>query len=91
MNPGLAWMARATGYPIVPVGFGVDRAWRLASWDRFTLPKPRARIAMVYGEPVHVPRDATPETLARATEQVRENLIAAEKRGFEHLGVSTDW
>ncbi|MBK7878730.1 MAG: lysophospholipid acyltransferase family protein [Planctomycetes bacterium] len=91
MNPGLAWMARATGYPVVPVGFGVDRAWRLKSWDRFTLPKPGARIAMVYGEPVRVPRDAKPEDLERATRAIHDHLIAAEQRGFEHLGVPIDW
>ncbi|MBI5363080.1 MAG: lysophospholipid acyltransferase family protein [Planctomycetes bacterium] len=91
MNPGLAWMARATGYPVVPVGFGVDRAWRLRSWDRFTLPKPRARIAMVYGEPVRVERSATPADLERATQAIHDNLIAAEERAFAALGARIDW
>lgn len=91
MNPGLAWMARATGYPVVPVGFGVDRAWRLKSWDRFTIPKPRARIAMVYGEPVSVPRAATPADLEKATQAIHDSLVAAEREGFAHLSVPIDW
>lgn len=91
MNPGLAWMARATGYPIVPIGFGVDRAWRMKSWDRFNVPKIGARIAMVYGEPVRVPRDVDAEGLALATERIRASLIEAERRGFAELGVPIDW
>lgn len=91
MNPGLAWMARATGYPIVPVGFGVDRAWRLKSWDQFTIPKPGARIAMVYGEPVRVPREATSADMEAATSAIHDALIAAEREGFAHLSQPADW
>ena len=91
MNPGLAWMARATGYPIVPIGFGVDRAWRLRSWDRFTIPKPGARIVMIYGAPVHVDRGGGAEELERATRRVQEGMLEAERRAFAALGVAVDW
>src|SRR6185436_8641392 len=30
MNPGLAWMSRATGFPVVPVGMVSNRAWHLS-------------------------------------------------------------
>ena len=56
MNPGLAFMARATGREIVPLGFASDRAWHADSWDHFTIPKPFARVCVVYGEPVPVSR-----------------------------------
>src|SRR5262245_39324362 len=46
MNVGLCWLARKTGAPILPVGFACNRAWRLRSWDRFTIPKPFARIVV---------------------------------------------
>jgi len=91
MNPGLAWMARATGYPVIPLGFGVDRAWRLKSWDRFTIPKPGARVVMRYGEPVHVPRKATPADLERATEEIQARLVAAEAEAYRELGCAPDW
>jgi lysophospholipid acyltransferase (LPLAT)-like uncharacterized protein len=91
MNPGLAWMARATGYAVVPVGFGCEKAWRARSWDRFTIPKPWSRVAMVYGSPVQVARDARPEDLEAASEQIRINLIEAERRGFAALGAEPDW
>ena len=91
MNEGLAWMAKQTGFPIVPCGFVCDRAWRLNSWDRFTIPKLRARVRLRYGEPVRVAADAGDEALARATTEVRARMLEAERLGFEELGVEGDW
>ena len=87
MNPGVAWMARATGHPIVPLGLACDPAWRFRSWDRFVLPKPRARIAFVWGEPIEVPRSSTPRELERITDGVRESMLALERRAHEQLGL----
>jgi hypothetical protein len=42
---------------IVPIHARADRAWRLDSWDRFLIPKPAARITVVYGRPFEVERD----------------------------------
>lgn len=89
-NPGLAWMARATGRAIVPCGFVCDRAWRARSWDRLAIPKARARVALVYGAPVRVAREGGDAELERATALVRERMLAAERRGFAHLGVEGD-
>lgn len=91
MNPGVAWMAKATGRPIVPLGHAVDRAWHLPSWDRFTIPKPGARVVVNYGEPIHVPRKADVAELARVSEQLRERMLALEREGFERLGAKLDW
>jgi lysophospholipid acyltransferase (LPLAT)-like uncharacterized protein len=91
MNPGVAWMAKATGRPILPMGNCADRAWHLSSWDRFTIPKPRARVVFTYGAPIRVARDADEGELARVTELLRERMLAAERSGFERLGVQPDW
>lgn len=90
MNPGLAWMSRVTGFPILPVGFACDRAWRFSSWDRFTIPKRRARVAIVYGEPVRVSTEASEAEQEAATACVRDRLLEAERLGFAHLGVASD-
>lgn len=91
MNLGLAWMARVTGYAIVPCGFVCDRAWRAKSWDRMTVPKPGARVVTVYGEPIRVSRDGGQVELDAATDLIRERMIAAERLGFARLGVEQDW
>ncbi|HEV8112103.1 MAG TPA: lysophospholipid acyltransferase family protein [Planctomycetota bacterium] len=91
VNPGLAWMARATGHPILPVGFACDRAWRARSWDRFTIPRPWARVVMTYGEPVRVDPSASDADLAAAAERIHEALMSAEQRSFEFLHLAPDW
>lgn len=91
MNTGLAWMARKTGYPILPLGLVADRAWRLRSWDRFTIPKPRARIIAAWGAPLHVDRDADRPALESASTELRQRTLELEERAFEHLGVERDW
>jgi hypothetical protein len=90
-NPGPAWIARATGFPIVPTGLTADRAWRLKSWDRFTIPKWGARVVVTYAEPMLVPADASDEELAQVTEELRRRMLAAEEQGFRRLGVAPDW
>jgi lysophospholipid acyltransferase (LPLAT)-like uncharacterized protein len=90
VNPGLAWMARATGRSIVPAGMAAGPAWRLRSWDRFTIPKWRARVALTFGEPIDVPRDAKEEDMELATQRIRERVLAAERRSYARLGLEPD-
>ena len=63
VKPGITWLARTTGYPIVPVGFACARAWRAKSWDRFTVPLPWSRVAIVYDRPIEVAREGATYTV----------------------------
>jgi len=49
--------AQRVGAPIIGIGVSASRAWRLKSWDQFMIPKPFARVNVVY----------TPATLVTAT------------------------
>lgn len=91
INPGLCWLARESGRAILPVGVACDRAWHLKSWDRFTIPKPRARVVVTYGAPLRLGPNATEKELEAASSALASSLHAAESRGFEHLGVERDW
>ncbi|MCB9378783.1 MAG: lysophospholipid acyltransferase family protein [Holophagales bacterium] len=62
--PGVVTTAAMTGLPMVPVAIEASRARLLNSWDRFVVPLPGARVHIVYGEPIEVPRDAEPEMWA---------------------------
>lgn len=86
MNPGLAWMSRATGYGVVPCGFASSSSWRANSWDRMMIPKPGARVVIFYEEPVFVARDANDRDQAEATELIRTRLLAAERQAAAELG-----
>lgn len=90
MNVGVAWLARETQAPILSCAIAVDRAWRLRSWDRFTIPKPFARIFIGYGDPLRVPGDADELALEQVAGKLRKQLLASERAGFAHLGVADD-
>lgn len=72
-QPGALWLARQTGYPILPFHITASSAWHLGSWDHGLIPRPRSRVVMVVGEPFHVAPDADDEAL----EQRRRDLEAA--------------
>jgi lysophospholipid acyltransferase (LPLAT)-like uncharacterized protein len=76
LQAGLVVLASVTGAPVVPLAFAARPARRLASWDRFLVPLPFARAAVVFGKAATVARDADRETaradLERALREVTE-------------------
>jgi lysophospholipid acyltransferase (LPLAT)-like uncharacterized protein len=55
LKPGVVAAAQRGAGVIVPIHARADRGWRLDSWDRFLIPKPAARITVIYGRPFEVP------------------------------------
>ena len=75
MKPGALAVARMTGLPIVPVSAGCSRPlWIEGGWDRFLVPGPFSRIAVAYGAPRRVPREAGPEDVQRVAAEVERTL-----------------
>jgi len=66
--------ARLTGFPVIPLAVGADRAWYLKSWDRFMIPKPFSSLRIRYGAPRWVPRDASEETVRGVALDLEEEL-----------------
>ena len=54
VQPGIIWLARKTGLPIIPITFGSRRKRFLASWDKFLLPFPFNSHIFIYGELIFV-------------------------------------
>ncbi len=80
LQAGLVVLAAATGAPIVPLGFAARPARRLASWDRFLVPMPFARAAVVFGKVATVPRGADRETARADVERaLREATESADR------------
>ncbi len=91
MNPGLAWLAQASGRPVVPFGFACDRAWRFKSWDKACLPKPFARVRLHHGAPLFLERRASEAQQEQFTERVKTALLEAERGAFAALGREADF
>jgi lysophospholipid acyltransferase (LPLAT)-like uncharacterized protein len=86
-KPGVLEISRVIGAPIFPLTCAVDRAWVFhKAWDKTLLPKPFAKIQVVWGDPVPAvgrDEDGRNPDLARAleaamrrAEQQAQELIA---------------
>jgi lysophospholipid acyltransferase (LPLAT)-like uncharacterized protein len=53
--PGALVAAHRADAPVVAFGVHATRAWYLKSWDRFMIPKPFARVTIVFDAPLCVP------------------------------------
>ncbi|MBY0517994.1 MAG: lysophospholipid acyltransferase family protein [Bacteriovoracaceae bacterium] len=73
-KPGIVIIAKESKAPIIPVVAVANRYWEFNSWDRFKVPKPFAKIKMVYGKPITVPTDSTEEDVNSIAQQVTQSL-----------------
>lgn len=80
LQPGVITVAQMTGLPIIPLAGGCTRAWWPGSWDRFMVPKPFAKVNVLYGEPRFVARDATPDQQAAHARALEAELNAMIRR-----------
>jgi lysophospholipid acyltransferase (LPLAT)-like uncharacterized protein len=73
--PGALILAHRAQVPVVTITAHVDRKWQLRSWDAFEIPKPFARITVVYGEP-RLLTDADVREAAARTEEFAAHMAA---------------
>jgi hypothetical protein len=74
VQPGAIALASVTGLPIIPVSYYLSWKVCLKSWDRFQVPLPFSRTVMKFGEPLHVPRQATAAELERWRAEFEQRL-----------------
>lgn len=77
--PGALIAAQRARAPVIAVGVGAKRAWRLASWDRFVIPKPFSSVRIVYSDPVLLDV-ANPRAAAQETSRFQELMLEVERR-----------
>ncbi len=77
---GIVLIAQQTGAPIVPVVAVARPVWEFNSWDRFKLPKLFSKVAMEYGAPIMVEKDATPERIDEYCRLVETKMKELEQR-----------
>jgi lysophospholipid acyltransferase (LPLAT)-like uncharacterized protein len=65
LAPGAVYLASRLSIPLVAIGLGYDRPWRLPTWDRFAIPRPYSRARAMVSPPIHLPADLDREGLER--------------------------
>ena len=88
---GSVIMARDAGVPLVPVLWGADRCWVFNSWDRYLVPKPFARVAILYEEPILIPPDAEGEPLEACRALFEDRLNRGTRWCDEQFGEIRPW
>jgi lysophospholipid acyltransferase (LPLAT)-like uncharacterized protein len=83
-QPGAAWLAGATGHPIVPFHIEAERFWTIGSWDRTQVPKPFSRMALTIGPPLYV-RSTDESVIEEARVRLQSDLESLETRARSHL------
>lgn len=75
LEQGPVYLASATGLPIVTMGFGYDRPWRLPTWDQFAIPRPGSRCRSVVGPPMYIPPNLDRAGLEHYRQVVEQMLL----------------
>jgi hypothetical protein len=55
LSSGPIFLSSKLSIPLVAIGMGYDRPWRLSTWDRFAVPRPRSRARAVWSPPIKIP------------------------------------
>ena len=71
---GPIFLAAKLRMPLVAMGFGYDRPWRLRSWDRFAVPRPYTRARGVISPEIHIPPKLDRESIEYYRQRV-ETLL----------------
>jgi lysophospholipid acyltransferase (LPLAT)-like uncharacterized protein len=74
MALGPVLLASKLGLPLVPMGFGFDRPWRLKTWDQFVVPRPFSRARVIWGPRMPIPPRLGRDGLEHYRRQVEDVL-----------------
>ncbi len=79
---GIFQLSASTSAPILPLLAIADRYWTIKkSWDRFRIPKPFARVSVIYGKPFIVSQLECDTQLEALSQRLKQELHVLE-RGF---------
>lgn len=88
MAQGPAYLASKLQIPVVCLGVGYDRPWRLRSWDRFAIPRPFSRARLIFSEALHAPPKLDRHGLEQWRQSLQQRLdqVTAEAQAWAESG-----
>lgn len=75
LAPGCVYLASTLRIPLVAMGLGYDRPWRLGTWDRFAVPRPCSHARAVVSRAIAVPSALDREGIERHRAGVERLLV----------------
>jgi len=89
LAPGSVFLASKLGLPLVAMGLGYDRPWRVKkAWDRFAVPRPFSRARAVLSPDIYVPAGLDRAGLEHFRERIERllNRLSAEAESWAESG-----
>jgi len=83
---GVLALTRLAGVPILPLAVSVSNRVVLNTWDHLIIPLPFGRGAMIWGQPMTIPRDADDAMLADLRIKLEEELIRVSAEADAKVG-----
>jgi len=85
---GPIYLASKLGMPLVLLGLGYDRPWRVKSWDRFAIPRPFSRARGVISPALNLPGDLDREGIEHYRREVERllNRLTLEAEAWAESG-----
>ena len=87
---GCVYLASKLEMPVIAMGLGYDRPWRVPTWDRFAIPRPFSRARIVASPRIWIPRQLDREGIEhyrKQTEMVLE-AMTVEAEAWAESGTS---
>ncbi len=74
-KPGAIVLAQTCGVPLLPLACAADSVWTIRSWDRLIVPRLFARVWIVVGDPIDVPRELPGDAFETERLRLERNLL----------------
>jgi lysophospholipid acyltransferase (LPLAT)-like uncharacterized protein len=89
VKPGAVYLAKKSGIPVIPLVSSARPAHIFEkAWDRYLLPLPFSRGAVVLGEPITFDDDLDEEAITRDCEFLRKELLRLQERADKIAGLT---
>jgi lysophospholipid acyltransferase (LPLAT)-like uncharacterized protein len=86
---GVIYLAKKTGLPVIPIGASHKPSLVLSSWDRFMIPHPFAKCAVVYGKARVYDQSVSEEAIEEARLDLEDRLNALTREADYACGRKT--
>jgi lysophospholipid acyltransferase (LPLAT)-like uncharacterized protein len=89
LAPGCVYLASKLELPLVVMGYGYDRPWRVESaWDRFAIPRPHSRARAVPSGEIFVPPNLDRDQLEHFRQRIEQllNRLTLEAEAWAEAG-----
>ncbi|SMF38143.1 lysophospholipid acyltransferase family protein [Pseudobacteriovorax antillogorgiicola] len=80
VKAGVVAIASTKAIPILPVAAVADRYWELKTWDRLRIPKPFAKVRVMYGQPIVIKENCEASEFEQTKIQVSQALHRIERQ-----------